>query len=573
MHWKEADADSSSFAPQWLTTHKPSSSSPSHSSRAARGNTQEHTETQSQTQTVSQSPISSSPVDSLLHCLKHLLWAVTPSPLPAPQLDQAWAQGRAFYRHRAPFSGAPPSLPSHTGSAGGAVRQLYALSDCGHQVVLEIILRTPSQVWSSFKPMNARSLPGLRIRTGYKPRCEMGAVEGTNFAVVSEEYWEQVSKQPALLAVTDADAATTSASYHSEQNALMQETISLIPTEISLLLKNMHRSLQNQQHITHLKHTENESYNRVHMLTHCLKELSSSKKKAGDQVCVAVIQGVEEVLRSLEGVLLVDIYCRDTHPRHLSVVEQDRDSSEGIDGGWDKKRLSKTKDNNYHVIYGGSSSSSSSVTASEGLSVKQQAQAALLAEKQRFLAQRRQQHASSAMTESLSGAESSPRRRQGREGRRLDIAALLSPPSSSGLTSSSRGSDSDSESLSSHSEYNTAAVGSEPLHFKPHNRRRSNSSNNATKITKSPSTKNTKNTMKKENKNDCKYEFFFQAEEVEGTLTVHTASPLSQNDTVIFTTVATALGRRIYELYSGGKNMRLLEELQKELALTRSVTT
>ena len=513
------------------------------------------------------------------------------------------------------------------------MRQLYALPDSGQHAVVEMIVKTPCHVYPSFQSLHRRARrqavshtrSGHRLGAGVSP----GPASSMNFSSACEDCWERLSKQPVLLALSPSERETVGPS---EQSDLIQETLRLIPIEISLLLQNMHRSLKNQQHISHLKLTENESYSRVHMLTYCLKELYSAKKS---QDFVSVIRGMEEVLGRLDGVRRVKIYCRDTQPKHLSVLEQDRDRDGNRGRGKSTRTREGGKELEYHVIYTSAASSvhpvplhvpstspaspltsfSVSKAPSRASSTKEKAKAALLAEKQAFFARRQQSLAILPSTSATAHAVSAPAldrsmtmaggegeiARGGNSGR-LDVAALrsslsskrgrgelFSPDSQRTDRDNDRDKDKDIDgdrdrdrSSGGHVYFNGGGdVGgdssSEEDGCSDSDSDTSTSRGRDTDRDRERegsdiglSTNNKKKKKKKsEQKKSSKYKFPFQAQEVEGTLTVYMTAALSQNDTVIFSTIATALGRRIYDIYGGAKHMRLMAELHKELSVTR----
>lgn len=496
MHWREEQPDATASAPpapHWVTvTESPSPlSSPSSSltQRAA---------------ATSSPPRPPDSLQSLAQCLKQVQWSLSRSRISAHELEGAWKRGAAFYRARESedSSGGEAFLVSN-GGAGQAVRHLYSLAESGQAAVLEVVIRTP-------------------------PPPSDGAAGGGGSSSWERESncWEQI-QQPCLF--------TNSASLGDvvSEHTLLLATIAIIPHEVSLLIKQVHSSLRNQGHCIALKTAENESRKRADLLTQCLQELFSSSSRE----CATVLQALEDVLGRQEGVRSAQIYCRDLRPKHLSVLEQARDSAGG--GAGDKSSSSRRSNSEeelgleeeheeYHVIYGAGRNSStlstpvwrrvqppppssptSSVTSStQGrASSKDKAKAALQTEKQRFLTLR----GSQSVDLSTSAV---PHPRKLKRSNTAEPTRISPPP---------------------------------PLRGQHHLNIDTNDINNES----------------------CQNVFEFQVREVVGSLTLVTSSELSPSDSALYSALAAAIGRRICDMYGDGKQKRMLSEQQKELKLTR----
>ena len=544
MHWTEAanaaSPSTASSAKQWVTISTDvSPSSPN--------NTDEN-----------DIPQFSDPLDSLLHHLKMLQWSVVPSRIPSVELDRVWNEGCAYYRLRnTELNG---DFASNVN--GRAVRHLYALSTSGQQAVLELVVKTP--------PVNNELFN--TVQSQHPSRAHF-----TSLSSVNENYWDLL---PDACLFENVDEATQS------DHSLIVDTLRLIPNEISVLLKHVYQSLKNQEQEAKLKSIGKHSYDRVLLLMKCLKELYSIKSRSHD----AVIQAMEKVVGSLNGVTKVDIYCRDVQPKHLSVMEQNRNSttvkSTNGRGG---------NESEYHIIYGsekgplssGATSPTSSIASSvqSHMSSKDRAKAAIQAEKQKFLLKRQQSISNDtskvppaslpsntpstsrgfkraqttgplSMSSLQVSSNSSSRAVTGRmEALEISDRKLSTPFTNSGGNmkideeteeDSHYGDDMASE-ISGKSVFTNAL--SPPQQLKM-------SQSNAVR-------------RRKTEKNKFQYVFEFQVHDIVGSMTVVTVTDLSSSDTELFSTIASSVGRRIYDMYGDGKQKRMLADLQKELKLKR----
>lgn len=490
-----------------------------------------------------------SPLDSLLHYLHLLQWSVVPSPIPATQLEHVWTSGSTYVK------------------CDKAVRHLYPLVESGQQAVLEILLKTPPPTPASPSASpHQQQHPEVYAESPSRQRSTRFDLSSIGGAVnIHEKDWE-VIPEPYLFAAVDANAEA--------DHTLILDSLQLIPNEVSVLIKHIHQSLRHQEHEKKLKTISQDWSDRVSLLTNSLQELASLKSKQ----CATVIQGMESIISKMKGVSRVDIYCRDAAG---------------------SKRTSKRGDETEnHVIYGtgknafpaSSSSTTSSPTASiatnvstqSRMSAKEKAKASIEAEKQQFLLRRQQSMTSdnasvtsgqvSTMTPLASTNNTRSYKRSQTTAGRLGLSSLqTSNPSPRAVTgrmtaleATTQGTSTpivtttdvdidDNETVNS---FVTEATGVSEI-------------TGPVQMSKITNKRPTSQPSKSPRNRKYPYEFKFRVQEVVGSVTVTTYSEITSSDVSMFETIAAAVGRRVYDLYTEEKQRRFSAELEKELKSTR----
>ena len=507
-------------------------------------------------------------LDSLNKYLKHLLWSVMPSPISAAQLDQTWKTGRCDY-----FCDSKDGYKPW--NCSGAVRQLYALRESGQKVIIEIVLRVRSNIYSSF-----RALHVSQRHFQHDARVN----DDIDFAQVAERDWNMLS-HPYLSSELESTIS---------EKSLIQGILALIPCEISLMIKHMHFSLQNKEKICELKLSESNSFHRAQMLMHCLKELYSTPNKG----YLAILKGVEDVISNLECVKRVDIQCHDSQPLHSSVPPQALTtpqnkhargtSSKSNSRSLGRKRSEMSPNQNFQEKEYGternneskSTSPTSLVTFSSSgsrsirVTSRDRVKDAVAAEREAFLEQRRRSH-KMKQSRSMHASISSEKMFHSMESSgRLDLASLRTLPTTenknphratfsksntreSYFGDESYSEDSDNSDFSENSEVDAAVVGPES----------SPSFINKRNQSKRPTAKY----QKQRESGVIKYMFDFQCKEVEGSLTVFTSAELNQNDTTFFTVISTAIAKRVYDLFRHEKDRKVITDLHQEINASRYV--